>query len=153
MSFTLHTASFKSMDEMVAACALKTERTRHTIAVGGTATVKDFTFTIDQCAIKYKPTKYDKLVVVIPTDAARELNKLRVSILTDAEPYVRDNSISIKLTPDQQARINREFSVNDACNVHVKFDAAWTIQGKMYATFKLESITRIGGQAMFVKDW
>lgn len=151
MSFTFHTASFDSVDAMVAACSMKTDKARHTIAIGGTSTVKDIAFTIDWCIVKFKPVKYDKITVAIPPGAVKELSKI-MSIFPSAEPFIRHDSISAKVTPEQQARINKEFNTGDGCKVHIKFDAAWTISGKMYLSFKLVSIVKIGALSYFVDE-
>lgn len=136
---------------MVKVCSMKTDKTRHTIAIGGTSTVKDIAFTINWCVVKFKPTKYDKVSVVIPPGAVNELSKI-ANIFPGAEPFIKFGSISIKVSPEQQARINKEFNVGDGCKVHVKFDAAWTIGGKMYVAFKLVSIERIGALSLFVDE-
>lgn len=151
MSFTFHTASFKNIDDMVKACSMKTDKTRHTIAIGGTSTVKDVAFVIDWCIVKFKPMKYDKVSVAIPPGAVNELSKLS-SIFPGAEPFIKYGAISLKTSPEQQARINKEFSVGDGCKVHVKFDAAWTIDGKMHVAFKLVSIEKIGALSLFIDE-
>lgn len=141
------------MEDLISKCSLKTDRTRHTIAIGGTETVKDLRFIIDKCVVKYKPTKFDKLAVEIPYDAESELIKLWRKVLAGTEPFVKDSVLSIKLTPEQQTAINRDYAVRDHCSVLVKFDAVWTVQGKNYVSFKLEGIKKVASPPVFVQDW
>lgn len=142
MSFTVQSKNFSTIDELTKACSLKTDKTRHTIAVGGSETVKDLKFIINGCEIKYKPTKFDKVALVIPDEANVELQKLWRTTLQGTEPFVRDSVMSIKLTQDQQENINEVFAVGDTCDVLIKFDAVWTIAGKNHASFRLEGIKK-----------
>lgn len=153
MSFKVQSKHFSNMDDLVGACSLKTDKTRHTIAIGGTETVKDLRFVIDKCEIRYKPIKFDKLAVVIPPEAENELIKLWRKVLGGTEPFVKDSVFSLKLTQDQQTVINSDYAVGDFCTILVKFDAVWTINEKNYASFRLEGIKKTVKPPVFVEDW
>ena len=143
MSFTLQTASFSNIDDMVANCSMKSDKARHTIAIGGKNTVKDISFIIDWCTVKTLPDQYDKLWVTIPPDAERAITKLMTSVFPDAEPVIKNHAIGIKVTPVQQKPVIMEFKLGEMVKVQMKFDAAYTVKGKLYIVLKFESMEKI----------
>jgi hypothetical protein len=143
MSFTLQTASFSSIDDMAAKCSMKSDNKRHTIAIGGTTTVKDISFIIDWCTVKTLPDKYDKLWVSIPPDAERAITKLMTSVYPSAEPVIKGHAIGIKVAPAQQKAILAKFKVGEMVKAQMKFDAAYTYGDKLYIVLKFESMEKI----------
>lgn len=149
--FTVKSKDFNNVEDLVKKCSMKTDKTRHTIAVNG-ATVKDLQFVLEDCTIKYKPTKFDKLVVIIPEQAVSGFAELKKIMFEDTEPFVRDSVMNIKTKGEKQLEVNKNFSVGDSCKLLIKFSAVWTISGKHYATFELIDIKKLERPA-FVEDW
>jgi len=133
---------FKTMDELTKACKMKTDKTRSTIAVGGSDTVKDLVFELKDCLVRFKPEKYDKLVISVPDPAIMELEKLKGIMFPDTEPFIRGSSMNLKVSPKQKEEINKKFSIGDWVQVLIKFTAVWTINGRHYASFELLEIKK-----------
>lgn len=97
------------------------------------------TYVVKDAVVKFAPGKYAKMTVSLLGDSLEFFTDMFMKIIKEVaiENFVRDNNISIKLTPEQREEM-KHLKPRDVIDIVITLTGVFEVVGKRYVCFALE---------------